>query len=147
LTSLDDIILGALLNNNAYHHLKSSNDTLLTIVDTGLDARLAVAVFLITATARIVPLRFATTRLDVWNAVKDIAFAGLVIHAAVFLLRLFAEVFQVHIWPDAIRVNLHASIWILLLAIFPLWIVAMYRWNTAHRPGQALAISNTGTAP
>ena len=134
---MDEIILRMVLDNNAYHYLKSTSDVLLTMVDAGLDARLATAVFFITATARIVPLRLATTRLDVWNATKDIAFAGIVIHAVVVILRLFAEVFQIHIWPDEVRVNLHAVIWIILLAIFPLWIVAMYRWNTAH----------TGTAP
>ena len=147
MTPLDEIILGVLLDNNAYHLLKSSSTILLTIVDAGLDARLAIAAFITTAIARIVPLRFANTPRDVWNAAKDIVFAGVVIHAFVVLLRLFAEVFQIHLWPDEVRVNIHAVIWVVLLAILPLWIIAMYRWITIHQPGQNPAISNEGTAP
>jgi len=147
LTSLDDIILGALLNNNAYHHLKSSNNILLTIVEAGLDARLAIGIFIITAMARLAPLRFAHKPRDIGRATTDLIWSAAFIHAAVFLLRLFAEVFQFHLWPQEIRVNLQAFIWLILLAILPLWIIAMYRWMTIHRPGQNPAISNKGTAP
>jgi len=128
MTAFDEIIVRVFLDNNAYNFLKATSESLLAVVDTGLDARLAIGIFAVTATVRLVPLRIANTHRHVWHAANDIAWSGVVLYAGVSLFRLIAEVLQIPLWPDEVRVNFHAVAWIMLLAIFPFWLLQLRQW-------------------
>ena len=118
-----------------------------TLMEARLDARLAIGVFVFTTAARLAQLRFANTPRDVWNATRDIAFAGAVIHAAFFFFRFFAEILQFHLWPEDMLVVLRTLVWLLLIPVLVSWVVAMNRWIIEPLPGQPPAIPNEGTAP